>query len=61
MTTSPPACSAEISSVPTAALPAAVALLGRLEAVVERVADQVHERVAEGLDHRAVELGVLAL
>src|SRR3954466_671910 len=36
------------------------ALLRRLEAVVERVADEVDERVAERLDDRAVELGVLA-
>ena len=36
------------------------ALLGRLEAVVERVADEVDERVAERVDDRAVELGVLA-
>ena len=36
------------------------ALLGRLEAVVERVADEVDERVAERVDHGAVELGLLA-
>ena len=36
------------------------ALLRRLEAVVERVADEVHERVADGVDDGAVELGVLA-
>src|SRR3954449_10962371 len=36
------------------------AVLRRLEAVVERVADEVDERVAERLDDRAVELGVLA-
>ena len=36
------------------------ALLRRLEAVVERVADEVHERVAERVDHGAVELGLLA-
>ena len=37
-----------------------LALLGRLEPVVERVADEVDERVAERVDDRAVELGVLA-
>ena len=36
------------------------ALVGRLEAVVERVADEVDERVAERVDDGAVELGVLA-
>ena len=36
------------------------AVLGRLEAVVERVADEVDERVAERVDDGAVELGVLA-
>ena len=60
MTTSPPACSAEISSVPSAGLPAAMRSLRRLEPVVHRVADEVDERVAERLDDRAVELRVLA-
>ena len=32
-----------------------------LDAVVERVADQVNQRVADLLQHRAVELGVLAV
>ena len=36
------------------------ALLRRLEAVVERVAHEVHERVAERVDDGAVELGLLA-
>ena len=60
MTTLPPAWRAEISSVPVAGLPAATRSAGRLEAVVERVADEVHERVAERVDDGAVELGVLA-
>ena len=60
MTTLPPAWRAEISSVPVAGLPAATRSAGRLEAVVERVAHEVHERVAERVDHGAVELGVLA-
>ena len=60
MTTLPPAWRAEISSVPVLGLAGRVALLRRLEAVVERVADEVHERVAERVDHGAVELGVLA-
>ena len=37
-----------------------LAVGGRLEPVVERVAHEVHERVAERVDHGAVELGVLA-
>ena len=60
ITTLPPAWRAEISSTPVASLPAGAALLGRLDAVVERVADEVDERVAERLDHGAVELGLLA-
>ena len=60
MTTLPPACSAEISSVPVGRLARGLALLGAFEAVVERVADEVHERVAERVDDGAVELGVLA-
>jgi hypothetical protein len=35
------------------------ALLGGLEAMVERVADEVDERVAEGVDDGAVELRLL--
>ena len=35
-------------------------LVGRLDAVVDGVADQVQQRVAELLEHAAVELGVLA-
>ena len=46
--------------MPVARLAGRLALLGRLEAVVERVADEVHERVAERVDDGAVELGVLA-
>ena len=37
-----------------------LALGGRLEAVVERVAHEVHERIAERVDDGPVELGVLA-
>ena len=36
------------------------ALFDPFEAVVERIAHEVHERVAERVDHGAVELGVLA-
>ena len=60
MITLPPAWRAEISSVPVAGLPAATRSSGAFEAVVERVAHEVHERVAERVDHGAVELGVLA-
>ena len=60
MITLPPACWAEISSVPVAGLPAATRSSDAFEAVVERVADEVHERIAERVDHGAVELGVLA-
>ena len=34
--------------------------LGRLDAVIERVADDVHQRIGELLDHHLVELRVLA-
>ena len=60
MTTLPPAWRAEISSVAGLGLAGREALVRRLEAVVERVADEVHERVAERVDDGAVELGVLA-
>ena len=35
--------------------------IGRLDAVVERVPDEVAERIADLLEDRSVELGVLAL
>ena len=35
-------------------------VVGQLEAVVDRVAHEVHERVAERVDHGAVELGLRA-
>ena len=47
--------------VPAAGLPARGAHGGRLDAVVHRVADQVHERLAELVDHRLVDAGALAL
>ena len=43
-----------------AGLPAAMRSLGRLDAVIDRVAHEVDERIGEIVDHRAVELGVLA-
>ena len=59
MITLPPAWWAEISSTPVVGLAARRSRSsGRLEAVVDRVAHEVHERVAERVDHRAVELGV---
>ena len=45
---------------PTRRLARGDALLRRLEAVVERVADEVDERVADRVDDRAVQLGLLA-
>ena len=60
MTTLPPACSAEIVERAGRGLAGRDALLRAFEAVVERVAHEVHERVAERVDHGAVELGVLA-
>ena len=50
----------DLAACRSARLAGGDALLGRLEAVVERVADEVHERVAERVDDGAVELGVLA-
>ena len=46
--------------MPVGGLAGRDALLRPLEAVVERVAHEVHERVAERVDDGAVELGVLA-
>ena len=60
MITLPPACWAEIVERAGGRLAGRLALVGRLEAVVERVAHEVHERVAERVDDGAVELGVLA-
>ena len=45
---------------PTRRLARGDALLRRLEAVVERVADEVDERVADRVDDRAIQLGLLA-
>src|SRR5262249_60421044 len=38
-----------------------LALVGRLDAVVDRVPDHVEERVGDDVDHVPVDLGVLAL
>ena len=54
-------CAAESSSVPVSDLPRALRTAGGLDAVVDGVADQVHERLAELVDHRLVDARVLAL
>ena len=59
MTMLAPAWRAEISIVPVGGLAGRDALLGRLQPVVERVAHEVDDRVAERVDDGAVELGVL--
>ena len=48
-------------STPSAGLPAARAGLGRLDAVVDRVADEVGQRVLDRLEQGLVELGLVAL
>ena len=45
---------------PSAGLPAARAPFGRLDPVVDRVPDQVHQRIADLVEHRAIELDLLA-
>ena len=54
-------CAAESSSVPVSRLAARLADCRGLDAVVDGVADQVHERLAELVDHRLVDARVLAL
>ena len=58
ITTLEPAWRAEICSVPVAGLPAATRSVGGLQAVVQGVAHEVHERIAERVDDGAVKLGV---
>ena len=60
MTTLPPAWRAAIVERAGPRLAGGDALVRRLEAVVERVADEVDERIAERVDDGAVELGVAA-
>ena len=55
-----PLCSADSRTRPDARLARARARLGRLDRVVDRVADEVHERVGEVLDDELVELDVAA-
>ena len=56
----PPSWKALSSSVPVSLLPAARRTSGSLHAVVERVAHEMHQRIADLLEHGLVELGVLA-
>ena len=60
MTMRPPRCSAESRIVPSSFLPAARAVRRRFDAVVDRVADDVRQRIAQPLDDRPVDLGGLA-
>ena len=57
----PPSWYARSVSVPSAALPAAIRRSRLLDAVVDRVAHQVGQRVLDRLEQAAVELGLLAL
>ena len=61
ISTSAPAWRATRRMWPTAGLPAARRVLGALQTVVGGVADDVDQRIGEPLDHRLVELGLLAL
>ena len=56
-----PSARTRMRSRPAAGLPSARAEVGRLQAVVHRVAQQVHQRVADVGEHRAVhaDVGVL--
>ena len=60
ITTLLPRCEARSETVPARGLPARLALVGRLEPVVDRVADHVDQGVGELVDHPLVELGLLA-
>ena len=59
MMTLPPSWNACKSSRPSAGLPRRQPLVGRLHAVVDRIAQQMGQRVADGLDDRLVQLGLL--
>ena len=61
MMTLPPSWKACKRSRPSAGLPRVSRSVGRLDAVVDGVAHQVGQRVADGLDDRLVQLGFLAL
>ena len=57
----PERCAAARRTLPCAGLPAAIAHFRLLEAVVDRVADHVGQRIGEPLDHRPVDFGRFAL
>ena len=52
---------AEIDSRPISRLPALRRSAGSLDAMIDRVADDVGQRIADHLDHLAVELDVAAV
>ena len=52
---------AETDSRPISRLPALQPLGGRLDAMIDRVADDVGQRIADHLDHLAIELDVAAV
>ena len=58
MTTWLPFWKALSAIVPTGGLPTRSALVARLDAVIDRVADHVHERVGQLLDDELVDLGL---
>ena len=55
-----PSCTARSRSVPSGSLPAAARTSGRLDAVIERVAHRVGQRILDGLKQALVQFGVLA-
>ena len=60
MTTLPPSWYAFRPTVPSGGFPALLALVGSPDAVVDRIADQVRQRIGNLLDHLPVQLGILA-
>ena len=60
MMTSDPNCMACSRIVALARLAGRLAFVGRLDAVIDRVADEVEERVGQAVEHTAVELGIAA-
>ena len=56
-----PAWRAETGAAGLAGLPAVDPILGRLEAMVDRVADDMGQRIADHLEHLAIELDVAAV
>ena len=60
ITTLLPRCEAWSDDRPRARLAGGFAIVGRLQPVIDRVADHVDQRVAQLVDHPLVQLGLLA-